>query len=250
MKPYVIYALTDPRSGRLCYVGATSDARRRLRAHVLSARMNDGVATPVRQWIRELVEVGLRPILREIEEVPFEERAAAEAAWIVWLRNQGIDLLNVRGGGAGMAPRSVSARRNLREAALRSQGSAAALDRAREKVRGSRNSAAHRARIAEAKRGTALSDEHRRTLSESNFGLERSEVTRQRISAAQTGKKKSPEHRAANAAAQLRRRTVDVAARDARIRTLRAGGMTLSEIAADVELSASRVGVILHRAAA
>lgn len=43
---------------------------------------------------------------------------------------------------------------------------------------------------------------------------------------------------------------MDIAARDARIRALRAGGMVLRDIAQEVGLSPGRVSVILHKESA
>jgi hypothetical protein len=99
-KAVTIYALVDPRDGRVRYVGASTDPSRRLREHLRTARrhLRNGSEFPVYGWLGELLSAGLRPELRTLEVVPgreeqpgeygFREAVEAERRWIRRHRRQ------------------------------------------------------------------------------------------------------------------------------------------------------------------
>lgn len=98
---FAIYALSDPRTGAIRYVGCTrivhvADVRERVWGHVSQSRR---LRAPSAIWIRELVELGLRPsvTILEIACDPYEA-AVAETDWIARLKTSGIPLLNLRRG--------------------------------------------------------------------------------------------------------------------------------------------------------
>lgn len=76
-RPTSIYALIDPRTGGVGYVGATGDPRKRWSQH----RTEPGYGRK-QQWLRELRSVGLEPVMRILEEVPWRDAPVAERAWI------------------------------------------------------------------------------------------------------------------------------------------------------------------------
>jgi hypothetical protein len=99
----VIYALTDPTSGRLRYVGFTSQKpTKRLREHIYRSRKigDPCYETPKSRWIRRLIVAGESPAIRilEITETNWQE---AERRHIEMLRASGEHLLNVAEGGIG-----------------------------------------------------------------------------------------------------------------------------------------------------
>lgn len=87
-----IYALKDPDTGRVRYVGQTIHSPdRRLRAHWYGRTDDD---TPKNQWLRRLEERGQRPTIEVLEEVSGGQKYEAEKEWIADLINAGEPLLN------------------------------------------------------------------------------------------------------------------------------------------------------------
>ena len=72
------YALIDPRDGAIRYVGRTVSALNiRLNSHIRTS-VKGKSNSPKAQWIRELVSVGLSPVIRLLEEVDVENGAEIE----------------------------------------------------------------------------------------------------------------------------------------------------------------------------
>lgn len=112
IKERIIYALCDPDTREVRYVGFSSRARIRLYNHICEAR--HGGTTPKCQWIRSLLERDLRPELRFVEEVSFNSWKERECYWIEEFRRQGFDLTNVvAGGGGGNKYRSRKRKRTV-----------------------------------------------------------------------------------------------------------------------------------------
>lgn len=83
-----IYALIDPRSNDIKYIGVTSDPRQRLKSH-----LSEVGNIRKRRWIRELANEGLKPSMKIIEVVQSTE-IQREVYWIKVLREHGCDLFN------------------------------------------------------------------------------------------------------------------------------------------------------------
>lgn len=98
-KTITIYALCEPGTAIVRYVGKSNDAPKRYHLHLSSARK--GNKTPVGQWIRGLLSNSQRPALITLEEVPFNKFQDRERHWISFLRDEGVNLLNVSNGGGG-----------------------------------------------------------------------------------------------------------------------------------------------------
>lgn len=96
-----IYGLYDPRDESLRYVGVTTTTiEQRLARHISEAkrslRTGNGISRK-NDWVVGLLESGLKPQVREIDEAPYYERCSAEVGWIQHFSNTGCDLLNIRG---------------------------------------------------------------------------------------------------------------------------------------------------------
>lgn len=101
-KPIVIYALCDPRTGAIRYIGKSWQPSRRLIYHVYHARRGTR-HLPVHRWIWQILKRGLRPTLLEIESVlPGADWASRERHWIENYRAVGAKLLNLTDGGEGL----------------------------------------------------------------------------------------------------------------------------------------------------
>lgn len=91
-----IYALRDPRDGRVRYIGKANSAADRLRSHLRDSRRRD---TPVYRWIRKLLAAGHAPLVEVIWRVPADGWQEHERNAIAFAVERGHKLLNVAPGG-------------------------------------------------------------------------------------------------------------------------------------------------------
>jgi hypothetical protein len=107
--PVTIYALVDPRSGELRYVGKTSlTVERRLSAHASNVRR--GLHSHKHHWLRDVMRAGLEPSTAVLEVVPpGDDWIEAEKFWIGYFRFLGARLVNQCDGGQGTSGISFSA---------------------------------------------------------------------------------------------------------------------------------------------
>jgi hypothetical protein len=111
-----IYALSDPRSGDIRYIGKANDAHKRLKSHLRDSRRRD---TPVYRWIRKLAGEGFAPSLTILASV-VDGWQRVERGFIAEARAMGINLLNVADGGdEPFCPVSVRAANGKRNAKSR-----------------------------------------------------------------------------------------------------------------------------------
>jgi len=91
-----IYALSDPRTREVRYVGKTTDPRQRLRQHSSDSR---GRITPTKAWLRSLRRDGLTPIMQVLETCTADAWEERERHHIARLRAEGCRLTNLAEGG-------------------------------------------------------------------------------------------------------------------------------------------------------
>lgn len=94
-KQVSIYALTDPSTGEIRYIGKANNAEKRFKGHLAETRRK----TPVYSWIKSLREKGMIPGLKVIvvcEQSDWEEQ---ERKAIADARGKSMRLLNVADGG-------------------------------------------------------------------------------------------------------------------------------------------------------
>jgi hypothetical protein len=94
-KTAVIYALLDPRTEAIRYVGKANDVNKRLTSHIRDSKRRN---TPVCCWIRKLVANGLKPKTKVLETVDYSQWQVREKHWIAKMR-QVHNLLNLASGG-------------------------------------------------------------------------------------------------------------------------------------------------------
>lgn len=87
-----IYALCDPETGDVRYIGQSRDPAGRLRGH-LSERGVPGVHGA---WLQALHQRALKPVLRVLAMVPQAQAADAERRQIALHCARGCDLTNIR----------------------------------------------------------------------------------------------------------------------------------------------------------
>ena len=97
LQPYV-YALVDPRTDAIRYVGKSHQRdKSRLREHIKSP-----TNAYTEEWIGELLAAGRTPIMRILEDCDTNTVFEREAFWIRHLLERGCKLLNVQSGGSEM----------------------------------------------------------------------------------------------------------------------------------------------------
>ena len=101
-----IYALSDPVSGIVRYVGKSNDPAKRLGAHMSSS----DTRTRKRAWLSRLRSQGLRPTLIILEVC---ERRSWEDAERCWIAHYGEQLYNIDHGGRGTGRMADSTKRIL-----------------------------------------------------------------------------------------------------------------------------------------
>lgn len=95
-----IYALVDPRTDQVRYIGKTHcELRDRMHLHMSAARK--GKPTKCARWIQELQQAGIAPKIVCLETVPYGDWPEAEARWMDLARRSGCDILNQQGAGGG-----------------------------------------------------------------------------------------------------------------------------------------------------
>jgi hypothetical protein len=204
-----IYALIDPSTQAIRYVGLTRDVKARLR------RYRDRPHTKhLCNWFSSLKDRGLFPALEVLEVTDDQGADACERKWIAHYRSIGADLINLTDGGEGACRMSDETRAKIAE-----------------KARGRRYgpmSEQHRKKISEANKGKSfgrpevfvalnkaragvpLSEEHKRKVSE---GVRRSMTpeVRQKLSEKGRGRKLRPKTEAERVAMSERLRVYHAA---------------------------------------
>ena len=99
-----IYALCDPDTGDVRYIGRTANPKLRLYAHAGHARQGTRHA-PATEWVRDLLAAGRKPSLRVLDVVSSGDAAMAEQRTIAAYRAAGCSLVNATHNGAGGRPR-------------------------------------------------------------------------------------------------------------------------------------------------
>jgi len=168
----MVYALVDPRTDSVCYVGHTTQSLdKRLSNHMSAAKRSPD--RPVCSWINELTEQGCSPLARVLEMIgPGSDWESIERGWIAHYRKVGW-LANLTDGGLGWSGHSHTADER-RRIGLAQQGKTISVEQ-RRKLRASRI-------------GSKISDHARSKLSAALSGRVLSAATRGRIGDAKRGK--------------------------------------------------------------
>ena len=93
-----IYILIDPRDNKVRYVGKANNVSQRYKAHLNRARKHQ---IHKANWIKQLKELNLKPILEVVDIVPIDEWIFWETYWIAQFKVWGFDLINYTNGGDG-----------------------------------------------------------------------------------------------------------------------------------------------------
>lgn len=154
-----IYALCDPDTNEVRYVGKSDSPQKRYREHLRT----DSKCTYCARWIQSLMRQGKRPHIQILEEVT-DNWVEREQWWIAEMRRRGARLTNLTDGGEGIV------------------GYKYPLEIVE--------------RIAAKHRGRTMSEEHRRIISRTHKGQKRPTEWRKKMSDRRKGIVFTAEHRA------------------------------------------------------
>jgi len=204
-RKWEIYVLSDPRTDTVRYVGVTFRARRRFNEH-LSRAMRGG-KTYRDCWIRSLVNAGIRPTYRVIEQGIGDGWQDRERFWIAHYRVEG-KLTNLTDGGDG-TPGLVPSERCRKAVSLAHKGVPYPPDRIPAML-GKNHTPEAVEKIRAAGIGRAQSDAAKAKLSRAMKGRKPSAKTVAASVAARTGKKLTDEHKQKITATTVNRKAVRV----------------------------------------
>lgn len=192
-----IYALKDPRTDKIRYVGKSDHPTKRLSAH----RYRGKQPTHKSCWIRGLAMEGLKPNLEVLDEVPKTQWELWEREYIRLFRALGFKLVNLSDGGGGpinVVPSEESCRK-ISEALKR----AYAEGRHPRVWAGKKLGDEHRAKVSRTLvhgwfKGKKHTDAYKANMARVKKGqipYEMTEATRIKMSAASRGRVWTPEQR-------------------------------------------------------
>ncbi len=98
MKTY-IYALIDPDTNKIRYIGKSNNPTKRLYDHIHSCNLTN---THKNNWIKSLLEEDKKPIVKVLEEVDMDDWQFYEKYWINKLKKNN-PLTNLDTGGMGLS---------------------------------------------------------------------------------------------------------------------------------------------------
>lgn len=184
MKPRhpIIYALTDPRTDEIRYIGKSVHGLARARSHLEPKRIATDSNLHKARWLRSLVGSGLRAGIVVLQECADDAALlVAEREWIARGRASGWQLTNLTDGGdgaAGYCPppetrarMSAAQRRRVRPPSLGEKVRASKLGKPRPDLTARNNTdagRAHLARLHEMARGRARPELAERNSSPEN----------------------------------------------------------------------------------
>lgn len=110
-----IYAIVDPLTRSIRYVGKANNVRKRLVNHLKGNKRN----TKKLRWFSSLKDSGYMPEIEIIETCDLSEWEERERFWIAELKKLGFDLLNGNSGGSGATEITEATREAIKAAMKR-----------------------------------------------------------------------------------------------------------------------------------
>lgn len=113
MKTFHIYALCEPGTGEVRYIGATHNPVQRMYNHwrLSNSNNHNGWKSPSVLWLEALKQLKTKPTMQILEVVPEDQWREAERKWIAFYREQGANLTNISPGGDSVSEETLQKRR-------------------------------------------------------------------------------------------------------------------------------------------
>lgn len=181
MRTTFIYALCEPETGKIRYVGKANNPKRRFRRHL---RETIGQETHTGRWIKLLASNGEKPELEILDEVPDSQWSFWEREYIRVFRALGMNLTNISEGGG-----QVPALRGEHHPNFGKKESAEATEKRISKIRGKTHTEESKANMSAGALGRVLTPEHCANIGKAQKGRVASEETRARMSTSQTARR-------------------------------------------------------------
>lgn len=98
---YLIYALQDPQTFEIRYIGKSANGLHRPKAHIQPSYLSKD-NTHKGRWLKQLLNKGFKPIIKVVQYLNnISELTQAEIYWIDYFQKQGCPLTNSTKGGIG-----------------------------------------------------------------------------------------------------------------------------------------------------
>lgn len=161
----IIYTLTCPLDNKIKYIGATRESvglKKRLTYHICDRNSRTNRKN---NWIKKLFTLNRRPIIEEIDMIPFDEWEFWESYYINLFRSWNFNLYNIAPGGEN--PPVLSGKLNPNYGKKLKQET---KDKISKRLKGNKISIEIREKISSSLKGHVKSEETRKRLSESHKG--------------------------------------------------------------------------------
>jgi len=120
---FLVYGLTDPRTGEVRYIGKSTVGLRRPRIHALPCSLHKGPGTHKNVWIKSLLREGVTPGIAILDTCPSADSLSQREIEIISMyKAAGANLTNgTRGGEGGSFAKSAETRKRISESVKRSR---------------------------------------------------------------------------------------------------------------------------------
>lgn len=164
MNRFIIYALSDPHTDEVRYIGKSSSGTRRAKVHMQESNLRIESNTYKTRWIKEVIRSGHLPKIEVIEVLSDDSLLnEAEVFWICQFRAWGFKLTNLTDGGEGARGYVQSADSKAKRAAA---------------ITGMRRTLEQRAKMRDAHKGKVINKETRIKISNTLRGKKQSVETK------------------------------------------------------------------------
>lgn len=183
-----IYALCEPETEMVRYVGKSINPKKRWYKHIKDAR--DGIPTHKANWIRSLINRGVEPLLKILQISDIDHWSEDEKKWIAEYRVRGLDLTNATDGGED-GQLTLEIRQQISRTKKGIPRSFEAVMKTAQANRGKKRTPEQIEKIRHALKGQKRSIEFREKCRMNNLGKKRgprSEEVKRKISEAKRGK--------------------------------------------------------------
>ena len=170
-KNIFIYGLVDPRNNKVKYIGWTINTKNRYKKHLSPYRLKKN--SHKNNWIKQLLSLGLSPVMKIIEMVSDDEKFDREKYWISFYGRE--NLTNSTDGGDGALGHRHSKKSKEKMSIVHT---------------GHRHSQETKNKIAKANKGKIVSDSTREKLRKANKGMILSEESKKIITIKKQGVKR------------------------------------------------------------
>lgn len=194
-QPAYIYALTEPETGYVRYVGKADNPQERYRKHMLPSAL--AIRCRRTSWLRGLLNKNQRPGMVILEAVSQDRWKERECYWMAFYRALGCNLVNTaQGGSGGVLPEWVTpeAKAKMSAAQMGKKRDPDAIRRMAEKRVGVPRAPETIAKMSAAHKGKKPSVQCEEARLKAITGSTHSDETKAKMSQAHKGNQRAKKH--------------------------------------------------------